>query len=166
MTSMLYTALMNAKLNVPGDIFLGDKDYSWRMDWKVNGWLFVATIISSLADVIFHHATLQLPLAARAGTQVAEFVALALWVRSLAQWIGGMDEMHRRITVSAVLFAAGATFFLLLLWHRLDAVGFFNAVFGMPKSGSSWDICTVCHGFLLMTLFYFVGHSIFNRRYQ
>lgn len=167
MTSMLYTTcIMNSKPNVPGEIFLGEKEYSWGMDWRVNGWLFVATMISGFADIIFHHATSQLPLTARAGIQVAEFFALALWARGLARWIGGMDEMHRRITVSAVLFAASATLFILMLWHRLDAVGFFNAMFGMPKAGSSWDICTVCHGFLLMTLFYFAGHTVFNRRYR
>lgn len=163
---MLYSGEMNPKLNVPGEIFMGEKEYSWRKDWRVNGWLFVATLISGFADIIFHHATLQLPLAARAGIQIAEFLALVLWARSIARWVGGMDELHRRITRSAVLFAICATFFVLMLWHRLDAVGFFNTIFGMPKSGSSWDICTVCHGFLLMTLFYFAGHTVFNRRYQ
>jgi hypothetical protein len=164
---MLYTAgMMKTKPNIPGEIFLGEREYSWRADWRVNGWLFVATLISGFADIIFHHATSQLPLAARVGIQVAEFCALALWARSLTRWISGMDEMHRRITGSAVLFAASATFFVLMLWHRLDAVGFFNAMFGMPKSGSSWDICTVCHGFLLMTLFYFAGQTVFSRRYR
>jgi len=163
---MLYSADMNAKLNVPGEIFMGNKEYSWKMDWRVNGWLFVATMISGFTDIIFRHVASQLPLAARAGIQVAEFLALALWARSLARWIGGMDEMHRRITVSAALFAVSATFFVLMLWHRMDAVGFFDSIFGVPKAPGSWDICTVCHGFLLMTLFYFLGHTVFNRRYR
>ena len=163
---MLYTGDMSAKLNVPGEIFMGNKEYSWRMDWRVNGWLFVAALISGLADIVFRHATSHLPLATRAGIQAMEFFAIALWARSLVRWIGGMDEMHRRITLSAILFAVSATFFVLMLWHRLDAEGFFNVIFGVPKTGTSWDICTVCHGFLLMTLFYFLGHTVFNRRYR
>lgn len=157
---------MNNKPNIPGEIFLGEKDYSWRADWRVNGWLFAATLISAFADIIFPHITRQWPLEARVGIVLAEFLTIALWARSLARWIRGMDEMHRRITVSAVLFSICATFFSLMLWHRLDAAGLFNLIFGAPKGGGSWDICTVGHGFLLLTLFYFLGHTNFNRRYQ
>jgi hypothetical protein len=157
---------MNTKPNVPGEIFLGEKEYSWRADWTVNGWLFVATLISAFADIIFAHATKQWPLEARTGIVLAEFIAIALWVRALTRWIHGMDELHRRIVSAAVLFAVGATFFVLMLWHRLAAAGFFNAIFGLPKNGGSWDICTVGHGFLLLTLFYFAGFSRFNRAYK
>jgi hypothetical protein len=167
MTSMLYTArMMNSKPNIPGEIFLGDKEYSWRADGRVNGWLFVATIISGICDIMFPHAIGQMSPGVRVGIVVVEFLALLLWVRSLAKWIRGMDELHRRITTSAVLFAVGATFFILMLWHRLDVAGLFNAVFGTPKTGAGWDICTICHAFLLLTLFYFSGFTVFNRRYR
>jgi cytosine/uracil/thiamine/allantoin permease len=163
---MLYTAFMNSKPNVPGDIFMGEKEYSWRKDWNVNGWLFVATIISALCDVMFPQVTRQWPLGWRIGVVCAEFAAIALWARALTVWIRGMDEMHRRITISAVLFAVSATFFFAMLWHRLDHAGLFAAIFPKPKNGGGWDICTVGHEFLLLTLFYFVGHGIFNRRYK
>jgi len=163
---MLYTALMNTRPNVPDEIWLGRKEYSWCSDLKVNGWLFVATIISALADILFPHIVQQWPLGARVSIVAAEFIAIVLWVRSLTRWIQGMDELHRRVTVSAVLFSIGATFFLLMLWHRLNAAGVFNSVFGASKADGSWDICTVSHGFLLMTFFYFAGFSIFNRRFK
>ena len=167
MTSMLYTGLvMNNKPNVPGEIFLGEKEYSWRADWKVNGWLFVATLISSFCDIIFHHAVWQWPLIWRVGIVLAEFLAILLWAKNLTRWIRGMDELHRRITTSAVLFSISATFFFLILWHRLNRAGLFEAILPKPKAGGSWDICTVGHGFLLLTLFYFAGFSIFNRRYK
>lgn len=167
MTSMLYIdCIMNNKPNVPGEIFLGDAEYSWRAEWKVTGWLSVATIISGLADVMFPHVVRQWPLAGRIAVPLAEFAAILLWARGLNRWIRGMDELHRRITSASVLFAVSATFFVLMLWHRLDSAGLFNAVFGQPRGGGSWDICTVAHGFLLLTLFYFAGHKIFNRRYQ
>jgi len=157
---------MSNKPNVPGEIFLGNADYTWRMDWEVNGWLFVATLISAFADIMFPHVVRQWPIEARLGIVFAEFLTIALWARSLARWIRGMDELHRRITVAAVLCSIGATFFVLMLWHRLEAAGLFNAIFPQPKAGGSWDICTVGHGFLLLTLFYFASHSLFNRRYK
>jgi hypothetical protein len=126
----------------------------------------VATLISAFCDIIFHHTVWQWPLGARVGVELAEFAAIALWARGLARWIQGMDEMHRRITQGAVLLAVGGTFFFLMLWHRLDSAGFFNEVLGAPKAGGSWDICTVGHGFLVLTMFYFVSHSLLNRRYK
>ena len=157
---------MNEKTNVPGEIFLGNQDYSIRSDWQVNGWLFVATIISALCDIIFAHTVRQWPLGWRAVIVLTQFVALALWARSLVVWVRGMDEMHRRITTASILFAVSATFFFVLLWHRLNAIGLFNVIFSVPKPGNSWDIGTVAHSFLLLTLFYFIGHKIFNRRYK
>jgi len=163
---MLYTAFMKTKPNVPGEIFMGEAEYSWRADWKVNGWLFVATIISALADVMFGHVVRQWPLAGRVAVPIAEFAAIVLWARGLYQWIRGMDELHRRITTASVLFSVSAKFFVLLLWHRLSVAGLFDVVFGPTKTGGSWDINTVGHGFLLLTVFYFVAYSRFNRRYQ
>lgn len=168
---MLYIALtMTSKLNkpnVPGEIFMGQKDYSWRADWKVNGWLFVAAVISALSEFLFAQEVRHWPLVYQIGIVIAEFLAIALWIRDLTIWIRGMDELHRRITTSAVLFAVSATFFVMMLWHRLDRAGLFNAIFPKPKIGSvGWDICTVGHGFLLLTLFYFVGFTVFNRRYK
>ena len=163
---MLYIGfVMNAKPNLPNEIFWG-KEYSWRMDGKVNGWLALAAVISSLADILFAHTVKQWPLEARVGVVLAEFLALALWARSMVWWIRGMDELHRRIMTSVMLSATGATFFFMLLWHRLDREGLFNVIFRQPKSGGSWDIGTVCHGFLLFVLFYGIAQAVFNRRYK
>ena len=137
------------------------------MDWQVNGWLFVATMISAFSDIVFVSAVKQWPLTWRIAIVLAQFLALSLWARSLTKWIRGMDEMHRRITMSAALFSISATFSVVMLWHRLDTAGFFQAIFPSSKNpNASWDIATLGHTFLLMTLFYFVGFSIFNRRYK
>jgi hypothetical protein len=170
MTSMLYSHSnmnSNTKPNVPGEIFMGEKEYSWRKDWNVNGWLFVATLISSFSDIIFHHAVKQWPLSWQVAVVLAQFLAIALWARGLTRWVRGMDELHRRIFTSAILFAVSATFFVAMLWHRLDTAGLFQFLFTSSKHpNASWDICTVSHLFLLLTLFYFSGFSIFNRRYK
>ena len=152
--------------NLPDEIWLGKKEYSIWTDWKVNGWLFVATIISAASDIIFPHVVRQWPLALRAAVALAPFIIIPLWVGSLARWIRGMDELHRRITLAAVLFTTSATFFVVLLWHRLDEAGVFQAVFPARNPGASWDIATAGHVFLLLTFFYFLGCRIFNRRYQ
>jgi hypothetical protein len=81
--------------------------------------------------------------------------------------LDAMDSRHGRtacrITLAAVLFAVSATFFFVMAWHRLEAVGFFEAICPGRKS---WDIGTIGHVFVLMTLFYILGHAIFNRRYK
>jgi hypothetical protein len=164
---MLYTGAMNHKPNVPDEIWLGKKEYSWRMDQKVNGWLFVAALISCASDILFLDQIKQWHVAWRTIIALAPFLAILLWARSLARWISGMDELHRRITLAAILFAASATFFFVMLWHRLDDAGVFAAIFPAGKNpNASWDIGTVGHIFLLLTFFYFLGYRIFNRRYQ
>ena len=151
------------KLNVPDEIYLGKKEYSWRADWKVNGWLSVAALISGACDIVFQHAVRQFPTGLRVMVATLPFLALLLWIRTLTRWIGGMDELHRRIISSAILFAVSATFFFVMLWHRVEKAIF---VQGAPQSAGNWDIGTVAHLFLLLTFFYFLGYRIFNRRYQ
>jgi hypothetical protein len=165
MTRMLYTGfIMNNKPNIPDEVFLGgSKEYSWLTDLKVNGWLMLAVLISGASDFFFAHKVKQLDVVLRTLIALAPFFAILLWTRNLAQWIRGMDELHRRITLAAVLFAVSATFFFVLVWHRLEVAGFFEAICPGRKS---WDIGTVGHAFLLMTLFYILGHAIFNRRYK
>ena len=149
------------KPNLPDEIWLGKKEYSMWTDWRVNGWLFTATIMSAASDIMVPHLVKQWPLALRATIAVVPFLAILLWARSLARWVRGMDELHSRITLAAILFATNACFFFVLLWHRLDKAGVFPST-----AGFSWDIATVGHVFLLMTFFYFLGYRIFNRRYQ
>ena len=158
---------MNTKPNLPDEIWLGKKEYSAWTDWRVNGWLFVATLVSGLADIMFPHVVRQWPIAMRAIVATLPFAALLLWMRSLARWIRGMDELHRRITLAATLFSVAATFFLVVLWHRLERAGVFQSLFSPGRVGEAgWDIGTVGHIFLLLTLCYFLGYRIFSRRYQ
>jgi hypothetical protein len=158
---------MNTKPNHPDEIWLGKEEYSATKDWRVNGWLFVAAIVSGVSDILFPKVVNEWPIAVRAVVALTPFLALLLWVRSLTRWIRGMDELHRRITLAATLFTVSATFFFVLLWHRLERAGVFQTIFPAGKySEASWDIGTVGHIFLLMTFCYFLGHRIFNRRYQ
>src|SRR6185295_9309175 len=141
MTSMLYIDGMNTKPNLPDEIWLGKKEYSAWKDGKVNGWLFLAAIVSGASDIMFPHVVREWPIAVQAAVAVIPFVALSLWARTLARWICGMDELHRRITLAAILFSVSATFFFVMLWHRLDKAGAFQAMFPSGNS-AQWDIGT------------------------
>jgi hypothetical protein len=153
---MLYTARMNTKPNIPEEIAPG-KDYSFWADMKVNGWCWVA-VLTSFANEVFllpHHK--DWPVAIRAVIAVVPLVASSLWVRSVAGWIRGMDELHRRITLAACLFATIATLFVVTALHLLVVAGVFSIKFQATA------------GFIIIWLvvcFYILGHFIFNRRYK
>ena len=149
------------KPNVPDEIWLGKAEYSAWKDLKVNGWLMAAALISGASDIVFRSAVRQWPVYWQVTVALLPFVALLLWVRSLLGWVRGMDELHQRITLSAILFSTGASFFVVMLWQRLVSAGALSA-----GAAASWDIGTLAHVFLLMTLFYVIGHRIFNRRYE
>jgi uncharacterized membrane protein len=155
---------MQNKPNIPGEIFPTSKqEYSWRTDLRVNGWLMAAVLMSAASDFFFVRQVRELDVTWRTLIALAPFPVLMLWVRAFAQWVRGMDELHRRITQAAVLFAVGVTSFLVMLWHRLEVAGFFDAVCPGRKG---WDIGTLCHVLLLMILFYILGHTRFSRRYN
>jgi hypothetical protein len=149
------------KPNIPDEIWLGKEEYSAWKDLKVNGWLMVAALISGASDIVFRSALREWPIYWQVMVALLPFLAILLWAQSLLRWVRGMDELHQRVTLSAVLFSTGASFFVVLLWQRLvGADGLFSG------AAASWDIGTVAHVFLLMTFFYFIGFRIFNRRYE
>ena len=155
------------KPNHPDEIVPGKTEYSIWADWKVNGWLIVATCISAFCDIIFRSRAQQWPVALKATVEIFSFLAILLWMRNLSRWIQCMDELHRRITLEAVLFTSSATFFVVMLWHRLDQAGVFSAIFPRGRGpAESWDIGTITHIYLLLTFFYFLGSRISTRRYQ
>ncbi len=148
---------MNIKPNLPEDIEPGDLHYSFRKDMKVNGWSWVAVLTSFVGEVFWlpHHK--DWPVAARAVIALVPLLASLFWVRSVLQWMRGMDELHRRITQAAASFATVATLFIVTALHFLVVAGVFPSRF--PSTA----------GFVVIWLvvcFYILGQNIFNRRYQ
>jgi len=70
------------------------------------------------------------------------------------------------LTLAALFFAVSASFFVFLLWLRLEREGFFNAVFGPPFLNDTWGIATVAHACVLLGGFYGLGFLIFKRRFK
>ena len=149
------------KPNLPDEIDVRKEDYSFRADMRVNGWMLAALIMSSASDVFFLDQIKTWPIAWRTIIAIAPFLVILLWVRALTRWSRGMDELHRRITLSAIMFAVSATFFVVALWHVLAKVGIWRTGFlGIFDPNSVWVILS------LMTASYFHGYRIFNRRYK
>jgi hypothetical protein len=155
---------MNEKPNLPEEIMLGPS-YSLRANLKANTWAFVAMLLSWAGDLL-----LSLP---RDWT-VAQRVIIALvplliglfWVRDFARWVSGMDEMHRRLSVEACLFATGVTLFVVTVWHILDKTGIFQAGLHLARLHLDSHFCTASFPISLVLAFYCLGYAIFNRRYK
>lgn len=147
---------MNNKPNIPEEIAPG-KNYSFWADMKVNGWCWLAVVASFAGEcwLLPHHQ--DWPVALRAGIALAPLVAGLLWVRSIAGWVRGMDELHRRITVAACLFATVATLTVVWALHLLVTAGVLPTHY-QANAGFIIIWLVVC--------FYILGHSIFNRRYK
>jgi len=148
---------MNIKPNLPEEIAPGGRQYSFRTDMKVNGWSWVAVLTSFVGEVFWLPYHRGWPVAARMVIALAPLLASLLWVRSVLQWMRGMDELHRRITQAAVVFATVATLFIITASHFLVVAGVFPPRFQATE------------GFVVIWLvvcFYILGHNIFNRRYQ
>jgi hypothetical protein len=155
---------MNTQPNIPGEIVIADREFSLRKAWDVNGWLGVAALTSALSDVVYSPALRQWPVGWRLAILLFEYAAVLLWVRRLAVWIRGMDEMHRQITLATLLFSVGSTLLFTLLWLRLEVGGFFEALAG---GRTGFGMGTLGFAILVHSVFFGLGHYlIFNRRYR
>ena len=158
---------MNTQPPVPDQLIMFDKQFSLRTALKVCRWWLAAFVISAVFDLIFPEVKKQLSVGSRTLIVFAEFLAILLFVSDAAKFIRKMDELQRRITVAALFFSVGASFFVFALWLRLEREGFFNAVFGPPILGNNtWGIASVAHACVLLGGFYGIGFLIFKRRYK
>lgn len=165
MTSNLYIECMN-KPNLPGEIQPGP-NYSFAVDCKVNAWMFVAMAISLGTDLFFRREVRAWPPPLKTLAAMVTLGAILLWVRRLARWIHGMDEMHRAVTSAACLFATASTFFFVAAWHHLVRLDVFRAVFpGRMEAYAGLDICVPWLILWLLLISYAAGQVIFNRRYR
>jgi hypothetical protein len=165
---MLYTIGMNEKPNLPEEIGFGKLNLwgSWRGSMKGGAaWMFVVYLTDIPGNwLIKHHQ--DWPLALRLLIALIPLAASLLYVRGIAQWIRGMDELHRRVTLGAFLF--GTTLYLAFNagWPLLIRADVFSALNltrwhleRMPFYNCTFTIC-------LTYLFSGLGYAIFNRRYK
>jgi hypothetical protein len=102
-----------------------------------------------------------------------------LWIRNVTQWIRGMDELQRRITLEVQLFAITWTFFVFSTWQYLKHERILEVIFrsshsflgklalGFNLGGNIteynfyYPLAVVLFGSFLL-----LGRTIFNRRYK
>jgi len=129
--------------------------------------MFAAMVISVATDLFYRNEVLEWPAYLRTIAAAAPLLAILLWVRRLARWIHGMDELHRAVTTAACLFATAVTFFFIAAWHYFVQWEVFHAVFpGRMTAYASVDICVPWLILWLLLIFYAVGQTIFIRRYR
>jgi hypothetical protein len=155
MTRMLYTVPMMNKSTLesvqPG------KGYSFRADVKLNAWAFVAVGLAFASWIVIrHHPEWSVWL--RAVTALSPLLPSLLYVRSIARWISGMDELQQRIQLGACLFATTGTIFIVLGYNLLVAQGIHLS--RLPN-GLDWE-----DAFASVILLYILGNAIINRRYK
>lgn len=156
---------MNHSPNLPGAIEPG-AHYSFRMDWRVNAWMYAAMASSLITDLFYRVEVRSWPDSLRALAAMAPLVAVLFWIRRLARWIQGMDEMHRAITSAACLFATAATFFVIAAWHHLGRLGILAVVFpGRMKAYAGMDLHVPWLILWLLLIAYLAGQRIFTRRF-
>lgn len=191
MTRMLYTSCTNTKPNDPEDC-INLKKFSWRTDTKVNYWLFIGLATSAANEILFHTIVppldgvlredfLTWPVGIRLIIETVPLLAGLLWARSMARYIRGMDELHRRITVEAWLFSALATIGFIFIWPTLDAAGISGSVYYATHFHGeftdkphiflvSWVLMdkppSIFLTLWLLNAFYILGYFILIRRYK
>lgn len=148
---------MNDNLSLPEAVEPGTGHYSFRTDLRVNGWSWAAVLTSFAGEVFLLPRHPEWPTAVRAVIALVPLVASLLWVRSIMQWMRGMDELQRRITMAATVFAVVTTLFVVAGWHLMVIAGVFPGRFQLTA------------GFVIIWLvvcLYLLGRRLFNRRYQ
>ena len=142
------------------------KHFSLRTSLHVSRWWLFAMFVSAVFDVYFPELKKPLPLYGRVAIVLVEFLAILLFAFDAARFIRQMDELQRRIAQAALFFSVCASFFVFVLWLRLEREGFFNAVWGPPIWNNTWGIASVAHVCVLLGGFYGIGFLIFKHRYK
>ena len=133
------------------------RNYSVRADMKLNGWALVAVALAFASRIVVRHHP-ELGMWLRAPIALSPLLPSLLYVRSVARWIRGMDELQQRIQLGACLFATTGTIFIVLAYNLLLAQGI--RLSRLPH-GLDWE-----DTFASVILLYMLGNAIINRRYK
>ena len=159
---------MNTRPNVPEEIGLG-KEYSWRASFKAGGGWMMLVFLTDLPGAYLIGQHTDWPVALRAVIALIPLLLSLMYVRSTARWVRGMDELHRRVSLEAFLFATVMYLFLTAAWLLFGNAGVWSAVAGatglhlervpFAQATCTWILC-------LTYVFFGIGYSILNRRYR
>jgi len=131
--------------------------YSFKKDLRLNTWCFVATVVYLVALYLRQGNPEWSPLT-RGLLALTPLVPGLLYVRSIMRFVGGMDELQRRIQFEALLFAALGTLFVGTIINTLNASG---VSLGKLQHGLGLG-----SAFLVTFFLWLVGTAIANRRFK
>jgi hypothetical protein len=154
--------------------------------------LFIGIVVGLANELLFHTFVppvngvlredfLTWPVGIRILIESVPLLAGLLWARSMARFILGMDELHRRITVEAWLFSAMATIGFFSIWPMLNAAGISGSVYYAAHFHGEftdkphiflvlWLLLdkppSIALTLFLLNAFYILGYFILIRRYK
>lgn len=163
---MLYTVNMNAKLNAPEDIAFS-RPFNFRGSLKAGAaWMMLVYLTDILGEWLLKHHP-DWPVAFKAVIALVPLVVSLLYVRGVFKWVAGMDELDRRVTTAAFLFATVAYLACAAGWSLLGRAGVWAAIDQPTHLHFDLVPFTDCTFAIAVTyVFWGIGHGILNRRYK
>jgi hypothetical protein len=153
---MLYIQAMT-KTILPEAVRPGSH-YSLWADMRLNFWAFIALLVACVTRwLLQHHHDWGAPL--QSIVALSPLLPSLLYVRSIARWIGGMDELQRRIQLEACLFATTGTVFVTAALSLLNGCGILEST--RLRHGLGWE-----GTFAAIIGLYILGNVVCNRRYR
>jgi hypothetical protein len=134
------------------------RQYSFRADLKLNAWAFVAAAVAFAARWWLKNDPPG-PVLWQSIIALSPLLPSLLYARSIARWIGGMDELQRRIQLEACLIATTGAVFIGTALSLLGGVGLLRAA--RLEHGLGWE-----GTFAAIVFLYIVANAIVNRRYR
>ncbi len=141
----------------PESVQIG-RHYSFSADVKLNAWALVAVAVAVLARILLVRG-IEWSSPLRAIVALSPLLPSLLYVRSIARWIRGMDELQRRIQLESCLFATTGTIFVATAVNLLGTAGVLRGT--RVENGLGWEGM-----FALVIAFFVLGTAIINRRYR
>ena len=154
---MLYSLPMDKKPNTIESIQPLSGQFSTKVDIRLNAWCYVAFAVWVVGFSLRQHHPEWSP-AWRATAELAPLAPGLLYVRSCVRFLRGMDELQRRVQLSALLFAAMGT---VLVGTVLTALGRNQILVGPLGHGLG-----VGGGFICLFVLWIAGSALANRRYR
>jgi hypothetical protein len=153
---MLYRSVVD-KINTIESVSPCSKQYSFKTDLKLNAWFGVAAVVALGVQLLLRQNP-EWSGPTRASLALTPMVPGLLYVWSCVRFIGGMDELQRRIQLEALLFATLGTVGIGTVINVLNANGVSFARFQHGLELGS--------AFVLMFALWVLGCVVANCRYK
>ena len=127
--------------------------YSCRKDLRLSKWVLVAALTHLLATYLYRSYP-DIGTSGLMTTRLTPLIPFGLWLRDLARFIRGLDELQYHLQLKVWLFAAMVT----VVWGTTVNV--------LNEIGAKLDPVGLAGALCLMVFFWGVGTVISVRRYR